>query len=222
MRKEVPLLITFVFGLFMVLEFFIPHPGVTNVGRTFKEWTVIITAFAFVLGVANVARINLEKVSRPHPDRPYAAILLVGLGVMLATGVFGGIETGTFANRLFLYVFTPMQATMFSLLAFYIASAAFRAFRIRSVGAGLLAITAVLVMIGRVPIGSVISDAIGLPALGQLLGLEHELTLATIQAWVMNVPNNAAKRAILIGAALGAIATGLKIIVGIERNYLGE
>jgi len=40
--------------------------------------------------------------------------------------------------------------------------------------------------------------------------------------WIMNVPQLAAKRAILIGAALGGIATGLKILLGIERNFLGS
>jgi len=62
----------------------------------------------------------------------------------------------------------------------------------------------VIVMIGRVPIGAYISDA--LPASMQ---------------WLMTVPNLAAKRGILLGVSLGAIATSLRIIFGIERSYLG-
>jgi hypothetical protein len=98
-----------------------------------------------------------------------------------------------------------MQAMMFALLAFYIASAAFRAFRIRSVQASLLAITAVLVMIGRVPIGEAIWK-----------------DFSNFSEWIMNVPQLAGKRAILIGAALGAISTGLKVLVGLERTHLGQ
>jgi len=60
-------------------------------------------------------------------------------------------------------------------------------------------------MIGRVPIGSALWD--GMPG---------------TTTWIMLVPNLAAKRAILIGASLGAVATGMKIILGLERNYLGE
>jgi len=42
-----------------------------------------------------------------------------------------------------------------------------------------------------------------------------------VQDWIMNVPQNAAKRAVLMGAALGVMATGLRVILGIERSYLG-
>jgi hypothetical protein len=47
------------------------------------------------------------------------------------------------------------------------------------------------------------------------------MQLGTLQQWIMDVPQNAAKRAILIGAALGVMATGLRVILGIERSYLG-
>ena len=50
--------------------------------------------------------------------------------------------------------------------------------------------------------------------------LPTPLQLPAIQDWVMEVPQNAAKRAILMGAALGVMATGLRVILGIERSYL--
>ncbi len=212
LRREFPLVITLVVGLFMVVGLFVPERHFTA-GRTeFEAWAIIIRAFAVVLGVANIARISALRISRRDPDWAYHVPLLIGLFFMIAIGVAGtwapapifGITEGTLFNDLYLNVYVPMQGTMFALLAFYIASAAFRAFRVRSLEAGLLAVAAVLVMLGRVPIGTVIWDQ-----------------LPSIADWIMNVPNNAAKRAILIGAALGAIATGLKVILGLERNYLG-
>jgi hypothetical protein len=37
----------------------------------------------------------------------------------------------------------------------------------------------------------------------------------------MQYPNTAAQRAILISAALGVVGASLRIILGIERSYLG-
>jgi hypothetical protein len=113
---------------------------------------------------------------------------------------------------MFLYnqVYSPMQGTMFALLAFFIASAAFRAFRVRTLEAGLLAAAALIVMLGRVPIGDQMTA-----------WLPESMRLGALQEWIMNVPQNAAKRAVLMGAALGVMATGLRVILGIERSYLG-
>jgi len=73
---------------------------------------------------------------------------------------------------------------------------------------------------GRVPLGNVLTDWLfGLRWL-PFPGVPHDLHLSTIQEWIMDVPQNAAKRAILIGAALGVMATGLRVILGIERSYL--
>src|SRR5262245_30719492 len=96
-----------------------------------------------------------------------------------------------------------MQSTMFALLAFFISSAAFRAFRVRSVHAILLGVTALVVILGSVPVGEAMWG--GFPRLVE---------------WVMNCLQTAGKRAILIGAALGAVATGMKMIVGAEKGSL--
>jgi hypothetical protein len=204
MRREVPLFITMVVGIFMVVQYFMPHPWVVARADEIQAWTTIVLAFAYVLGVANVVRINVIRIQRKQRDWIYAIPLLLGVAVMLGLGVFRGVEDGTLFNKLYTYAYSPMQGTMFALLSFYIASAAYRAFRIRTLEAGLLAVTALLVMLGRVPIGTKIWAE-----------------MPDLTDWIMNVPNLAAKRAILIGAALGAISTGLKIILGIEKNYLG-
>jgi hypothetical protein len=103
------------------------------------------------------------------------------------------------------HIFAPCNATMFALLAFFVVSAAFRAFRARNTEAGLLLGGAILVMLGRVPIGRAISE-----------------TLPSISQWILDVPNNGSRRAIMMGAAIGAIATGLRILLGLERSHLGS
>ncbi|MBA3817932.1 MAG: hypothetical protein H0X17_03500 [Deltaproteobacteria bacterium] len=111
---------------------------------------------------------------------------------------------GRVRTWLFDYVFAPCNATMFALLAFFVASAAFRAFRARNIEAGLLLGAAIIVLLARAPIGALISN--WLPDLAQ---------------WILDVPSNGSRRAIIMGAAVGAIATSLRVILGLERSHLG-
>ena len=94
---------------------------------------------------------------------------------------------------------------MFAILAFFIASAAYRSFPARSREAAVLLIAAVIVMMGRVPLGEYL-----IPLSGD------------VSQWILNVLNASVRRAILIGVSLGAIALSFKIIFGVERSYLGE
>lgn len=204
MKNEVPVAIAFVAGMLMVVSLFVPHPFIAEPAAVTRSWAIIITAFAYVLGVANIARISLHTVRNRSEDWEYKTALLAALFAMAGVGIARGIRSGGIFDWAYLNMYVPMQATMFSLLAFFIASAAYRAFRARSVEATLLLVTAAVVMLGRVPVGEKIWG--GLPAFTE---------------WVMEVPNMAAKRGIMIGAALGAISTGLKMILGIERSYLG-
>jgi len=141
---------------------------------------------------------------------PVHEILLTGQRGTAVTDLYmfwgaGSPELGRVFVWLYDHVFFPCNATMFSLLAFFIASAAFRAFRARNTEAALLLGAAIFVMLGLVPIGGAISPVF--PA---------------IQEWIMDVLNTTGRRAIMMGAALGAIATSLRVILGIERSHLGS
>ena len=132
---------------------------------------------------------------------------------MLITMLFGFVEGGARMDDdqiykwIFDYILTPLSATMFALLAFYIASAAFRAFRARNLDATILLIAACIMMLATVPVGEQI------PFFGDYL--------LHIKSWLMDVPNVSTRRAIFVGAALGTISTGLRILLGIERSHLG-
>jgi hypothetical protein len=204
MKKEIPLLIAFLLGTWMILENFLTGiPRVGQVKEVITNGGIVIMAFTYVLGIYSIVSVNVTRIRRGIDVVPKIA-LLTALVLMVSMGFWRGIAEGSPFNWLYLNLYVPLQATMFSLLAFYIASAAFRAFRARSVEATLLLICATLVMVGRIPLGEKIWSAF--PA---------------ISDWIMNFPNLAGKRAIMIGAALGAISTGLRVILGLERSYLG-
>jgi hypothetical protein len=191
----------------------VPHHIVSVPADYLQQCAVIVVAFGYVLGGANALTVNLSAIARRQPDWPYKVVLVATLVFTVAIGLKEGRhwqDERTISMFLYNQVYSSMQGTMFALLAFFIASAAFRAFRVRTLEAGLLAAAALIVMLGRVPIGDQMTA-----------WLPEPLRLGAVQDWIMNVPQNAAKRAILMGAALGVMATGLRVILGIERSYLG-
>lgn len=255
----------------MLVQYFVPH--LTFLYEPALAWTRIILAFALVLGILSLVNVHLARVRRKTMNWQYSIITLSGLTFMLLAGFLtkydafeSAEQSGGFVyflsklfdfDALFLNVQIPIQATMFSLLAFYIASAAFRAFRARTFESTLLLVAATIVMIGRVPIGTKIPCA---PTLGFLLffligigvgrlfkkrGMSLVLhgvavaavwfiilliyyefwrdltTFQDVTAWILDVPNTAAKRGIMIGVGLGMTSTAIKIVLGIERTYLG-
>ena len=116
------------------------------------------------------------------------------------------------------WFFQPLHSTIFALLAFFLASAAFRAFRARNVEATILLIAAGLVMVGRVPILEFL--AVPFPPLHPAAAAGSQ-SLGKVTEWIMDVPNGAAQSGIIIGAALGAASMAIRVILGIEKGYLG-
>ncbi|HVP36232.1 MAG TPA: hypothetical protein VMT04_04490, partial [Terriglobales bacterium] len=127
MRRQIPILIVSVAGIFMIFQYFIPHESFEFVYEYSMDWIIIIGIFAMLLGLWSLTRASVSKVQTKASGWGYSIITLVGLVVMIFLGLYKGpksIEEGTYFMNLFWYIYTPIQATMFSLLAFYIASAA--------------------------------------------------------------------------------------------------
>ena len=215
MKLQVPLLITFLAGVFMAVQFFVPHEVGVTVYTELLNWGRIVAAFALVLGIQSLLRTHVEKIRRRRRDWPYSTVAIASFVMMVVIGIGFGSDRGSGFDWIFTHVQVPLDATMFSLLAFFIASAAFRTFRARSTEATLLLVAAIVVMLGRVP-GSLIV-VFGQSGVGEWL----HTNMPDVSEWIMNFPSIAGKRGIIFGVALGSIATALRIMLGIERSHLG-
>lgn len=222
MKRQVPLLITFFVGTLLIVSIF--SPATENLGEEFSVFFDVIAVFAFFLGGGNLLRVHLTKISRKRQDWVYSIVTLVGFVVMLWAGLFkvwnpGGIaasvtEESSLFGMVFYSVLIPLQSTMYSLLAFFIASASYRAFRAKNREATILLVAAFIILLGRTAFGTMLTS--WMPA---------SLSLAEIPnlaIWIMNAPNLAGQRAIMIGIGLGVVSMSLRIILGVERTYLGD
>ena len=216
MKKRFPLLLVLIFGIVGIVPFYSQHPIIQNTEEFIRNDLIrIIAAFALILGLGSLLKVHLDKIGRRRENWQYSYVLIIGFLATAIIGLFGGVagegilptSIGGFEfhlQKLFENIIVPLGSTMFALLAFFMASASYRAFRARSLDATLLLVTAFIIMIGVLPLGDRISNH--LPSFVQ---------------WIMDIPNVASKRGIGFGIALGVIATSLKIILGIERSWLG-
>jgi len=229
MKRTIPMIITFIVGMLIIISEFVPHKPFGPIAGTLESWFLIIAGFAIILGVLSLIRMNGIKIQTKAQNWQYHLIGLVSFGMMVLFGVLWGMQESSgilgHGEKLFAWLgakpfdylfnnfFIHLSATMFSLLAFYIASAAYRAFIIRSFESNLLMVTAVIIMLGRTSLGTILT--------GWLPDNLLFLHLPRVADYIMIYPNSAAQRAIMISAALGVIGSSLRIILGIERSYLG-
>ena len=240
MKRSVPLLIAMFAGIMLLASTFIPLTETW--GETVTIWFDILAVGAFVLGGGNLLKIHLEKISNKRSGWAYSVVTLLAFGITLWVGLvqwgvnppklypthsWAGnyIEDGSGLFWIYDNVVYPLTATMFAMLAFYVASAAFRAFRAKNIEATLLLLTAFIVLLGRTYAGVFLTEWVpGFMAMITGMTPEHfnTMQLDELTGWIMNAPNKAGNRAIMIGIALGVVSYSLKILLGVDRSYLGQ
>lgn len=240
MKRTVPLFIAALAGFVIIFSTFIP--AVQEWGDDAMLWFDVLAVAAFILGGGNLLKVHLRKISDQKAGWAFSVVtvlaflatLVVGLGLIgvnpspeFADRPWSGyyIEEGGAFWWAYTYAVYPLTSTMFAMLAFYVASAAYRAFRAKNVEATLLLGTAFIVLLGQTYAGVVLTGWIP-DVLASVTGWEPEafntLRLDNLTAWIMDGPNTAGNRAIMIGIALGIVSTSLKILLGIDRSYLGS
>jgi len=206
LRKEVPLAIAFVTGAMILFEYFLqPLWKDSKIwAQMLQNWGTVVSGFAMGLAAMNLITVNLRRMDPKRNVEWYnPLILLLGMAAMAGSGVFLGTRSAPW-QFLFKNIFQPLGSAMFALMIFFIASAAQRAFRARNLEAVVLLVSGIIVMLGRAPIGELIG--LWLPAWAD---------------WLVKVPSLAGNRAVMMGAALGMVATAFRALVGIDRAYLG-
>ena len=200
-------------GLLTLLSLVIDSEPLRALRGLFVEWTIIVLAFALLLGAANVLRVHARRIHE-RKGTLYSLVLILGFLAVFVPGIMptgAGPQdlapylgpTGAVVDFSFRYIQRPLQATFYSLLAFMAATAAWRTFRTRSVASLVMFLACILVLLGSIRLN---------------VGEWWQLMVET-KDWIMNVPVLAGARGILLGIALGALVAGARLLLGIDRPY---
>lgn len=216
MKMRLPTIVAVLFGAITLIAYFIPIFPLTEVKKLMIDWASVISAFALLLGIANLLLVHIEKFSSFKPGWVYSIVLLLGFIFVVGMGMFAAYlpapaaastfnapETMRSMTRfLFLYVQTPIESALTAMLAIIMVLAGARLVRKRRKwSAAIFVVVSILLIIGLAPLDS----------MRDLLG--------GMRDWIVQVPALAGARGILLGIALGAITTGMRIIIGVDRPY---
>jgi hypothetical protein len=190
-------------GLLVLADFFVNSVSVNALSLYLIRTASIVAAFAVILGTINVLTVHLGKLRGRDKGWGYSIILLGAMFFTLVTGFLTGGAASAQMQEIFEVILFPLEATLFSLMAFFAITAAYRTFRVRSFDTALFVTFGILVLLGQVPIGVRLWDQ-----------------LPVIKDWVLDVPALAGARGILLGVVLGTLATGLRVLLGIDRPYV--
>ena len=190
--------------------------------KNVSDWALVLQAFAIGLGIYSLMSVHLRNIAMKRSGWGNSATLIAGIFLMAFAHIGkeyskgGGLEK--LDSLLFNGLMKNLDATMFSIIAFYIVSAAYRAFRVRSVEATILLIAAALIMLGNVPIGQALTNQIP----NGPTDIIANLRLENIGQWILKKASNPATMAIDFGLAVGALATSLRLWLSLERGSYFE
>jgi hypothetical protein len=187
-------------GTLVLADLLIDLPILNLVGSLLVEYGLIIAVFALMLGVLNVLQVHSRKVLARDSGWPHSILLLVTVVFILAAGLVGGVESPIIGWTV-ATILLPLQSAFFSLLAFFLLAVSYRAMRVRTFESLLLVGSAMLVILGTTVAGTI----------SPLLGDARNYILA--------VPATAGMRGLLLGIAIGTIATGVRFAFDSHRYF---
>lgn len=205
MKKSVPIALVFLVAMIFILEYFVFPAELKETVTMLQNWGIILTAFTLGFGAVNMFMFHGKQVSRKAKGQwPYSLWLLITLVIFTLVGVIRGATSSEY-SWIYNASYFALSATVYSSLGFYMVSGIYRALRAKN------AESVILLIVG------IIALARNAPALASQFPI-----LIPMESWISSVPTTSAQRGIMIGAALGAIALGLRTMIGRETGFLGQ
>ena len=194
--------LAYLVGLVVVLGFFMR--GFDILLGLLSDWVTLLVSFALLLGIINVVRVHWQRIRHRQSGWFYSLVLVASALIVLVLGLWEGTPGGASVQWVFSWIYVPLGASLFALLAFFLLTAALRTLRAGPSAAWFLLAVATLVIAGSAP-------------WSQIYPLD---VLSDIRDNIVNFPALAGTRGLLLGAALGAIATSVRILLGFDRPYM--
>jgi hypothetical protein len=199
--------IAIVIGILVLLGYFVDIPFLIVIRQTLLQWGLTLAGVAVLLGIGNLVSVHLKKIREREANSMYSVVLMVFMLITIALGLTMGVQSVP-VQFIFTAIQIPIETSLTALLAITLLYASIRLLRWRTdLMSIVFVITAIILFIGLAP----------LPFVGHLPVVSDYL-----RPYISQVLAAGGARGILIGIALGALTTGLRILMGFDRPYGGS
>ncbi len=188
----------------VLLGFFFPVPALLELRAILTNWAMTIGGMAVFIGVLNLVAVHIGKIQKRQKGSGLGVILVFSLLSVFTYGVLFGVEDPLMQMTMNA-VIAPVEAALMALLVVTLTYAGIRLLRWRGDLAAMLFLAVVVFFLAAIapkPFDNGILDGL-----------------------IVNVAGTIAQggaRGLLIGVALGALLTGLRVMFGIDRPYGGD
>lgn len=191
-------------GLLVLIGYFVPVEPLGQFRLLLVQWATILAAVAILVGIFNLFGVHWQKIRTRQKNAVYSILLVFAL---FATFVLGVVGTDNPVLSFVLdTIIVPAEAVLMALLAVTLVYASARLLRRRVDVMSFIFLTfAILTLLLVTPL-----------PFGKIPGADF------VRGIIVNFFAIAGARGILIGVALGALTTGLRVLFGIDRPYGGN
>ncbi len=173
------------------------------------QWAVVLAGVASIVGIVNLLVVHWKKVRARSSGAFYSLVALLAFVVTFAAGLIMGPGDQRFQLGV-TSILVPVEGSLLALLVVTLAFASFWLIRKRSLNllSASFIVSVLVFLILNVGFVTSFLSSLDSPFIRGLLDGINQLPVG-------------GTRGILIGIALGTLATGLRIIVGGDRPYSG-
>ncbi len=204
--KIINVLIAVAAGVIVLLGYFFPSPGLQAIRTPLLDWAVTLSGIAGLVAILNlVFSVHWKRVRENHPLKGYSVILILTFLFTLVAGIFLGPSSDGF-QKLVTQVQVPIESSLMAVLAVTLVYAALKILQRNRTWMGFIFFLSVVFFL--VLNSGVLAFTTDIPILRDILSAFHQIPVA-------------GARGILLGIALGSLATGIRVLIGSDRPYNG-
>jgi hypothetical protein len=210
-RNTIAVVVAVLAGLLTALGYFIPFQPLADLAGSLLYVAVFLSSLAMLIGVINLSRIHIRKAISGKPGSGYSLVLFTALwatflAVMISSAILHNDVATIWIVR---NIQLPLEASLSALVVFALLVGGVRLlYRRRDVMAYCFLGAALIVLLAVLPVPALLE--------GWLSGLD---SIRQAVASIFLSVASGGGRGILLGMALGAAATGLRILIGVDRPY---